>query len=101
MSVYENQLQRVAQNILEANDAHAKTQGWGLGHRSMLAVIAFGANGESSYGEPEDEIMLDQILFTRGAMTDALGRTTMLAVITLWQDLKYIERESDVLSRSL
>ena len=101
MRIYENQLQRVAQNIFNANDAQAKTQGWDLGHRSLLAVIAFGANGNSSYadGESYGEIMLDQMLFTRGALTDALGRTKMLAVNTPWQDLKYVEPESDILGR--
>lgn len=67
----------------------------------MLAILAFGANGESWYGEPYDDIRLNQILFTRGAVIDALGRTTMLAVKTLWKDICYIEPESDILTHSL
>ena len=101
MRIYENQLQRIAQQIFGASDVEAR--GWGLGHRStsMLAIIAFGANGESWYGEPLDDIRLNQILFTRGAVTDVLGRTTMLAVKTLWKNIHYIEPESDILTHSL
>ena len=101
LHIYESQLQRVAQDIFSASDVEAKTQGWGLGNRSLLAVIAFGANGESSYGERHDEIKLKQMLFTRGIMTDALGRTKMLAVKTLWKNIYYIEPESDILTHSL
>lgn len=101
MHIYENQLQRIAQNIFIANDAQAKAQGWGLSHRSTLAVVAFGTNGESSYGEEHEDIRLSQILFTRGTMLDALGRTSMLAVNTHWDDIKYIEPESDILTPSL
>lgn len=97
LCIYDNQLQRVAQYLFRANDTEAKAQGWGLGHRSTLAVIAFGGNGESSYGEVHEEIKLNQILFTRGTMIDALGRTKMLAVNTFWEDIKYIEPESDIL----
>ena len=98
MSIYENQLQRLAQLIFDASDVKAKTSGWGLGHRSMLTVLAFGANGESSYEEQNDEIKLDQIVFTRGAVTDALGRTKMQPVRTLRKNLVFIEPESDILS---
>lgn len=47
MRIYESQLQRIARMIFNASDTEAKTRGRGLGHRSMLAVIAFGANDTS------------------------------------------------------
>lgn len=99
MDICENQLQRVAQNIFNPNDAYAKTQGWGLGHRSLLAIIAFGGDGETPYEQSEkaDQVMLGQIFFARGTIIDALGRAKMIAVNTLLQDLQYIEPESDII----
>lgn len=97
MRIYENQLQRLAQLIFNASDVKAKNSGWGLGHRSRLAVLAFGANSTSSYGQPNDDIKLEQIVFTRGAVTDALGRTVMLPVKTFWKHIELIEPGSEIL----
>lgn len=45
--------------------------------------------------------MLNQMIFTCGAVTDASGKTEMVAVKTLSRNLDYIEPESDILIRSL
>lgn len=98
--LYEHNLQRLAQQIFEASDFHAKTQSWGLGHRSMLAVVAFGANGKTPFDE-EENVSLKQVPFVRGTKVDAFGTQSMLAVKTVWKMVQFIEPESDVLNHSL
>lgn len=99
LHLYDNQLQRLAQYILASSDANAKSRLWGLGHRSRLAVIAFGANGESEYALQNDGFTkLKQTIFTRGERIDALGRRSMIATKTLWRHLYYIESETEILS---
>ena len=98
--LYEHTLQRLAQQIFEASDANSKEQGWGLGHRSLLAVVAFGANGKS----PPDGASgpdLKQLPFVRGLKVDPFGKTAMLAVKTLWKMIQFIEPESDILNHSI
>ena len=97
--LYEHGLQRLAQQIFEASDANSKEQGWGLGHRSMLSVVAFGANGSSSYCQ--GDIRLKQLPFVRGQKIDAFGNVSLLAVKTQWKMVKFIEPGSDVLNHSL
>lgn len=75
--------------------------GWAFGHHSMLAVINFGAIWVMWYREPDDDIELNQMVFTRGIMTDALVRMKMLAVKILWKNLDYFEPQSDILTHSL
>ena len=98
--LYEHALQRLAQHIFESSDANSKEQGWGLGHRSLLAVVAFGANGKSA-PDIESSLRLKQLPFVRGSKVDAFGKTEMLAVKTLWKMVKYIETESDILNHSI
>ncbi|KAL2045738.1 hypothetical protein N7G274_002169 [Stereocaulon virgatum] len=98
--LYEHNLQRLAQQIFEASDINSAVQGWGLGNRSMLSVIAFGANGKTPYDERQ-HIRLKQVPFVRGTQTDAFGKTSMLAVKTMWKMVQFIEPESDVLNHSL
>ena len=98
--LYEHALQRLAQQIFEASDAHSKEQGWGLGHRSLLAVIAFGANGKTP-PDGESNFQLKQLPFVRGLRVDPFGKTEMLAVKTLWKMVQFIEPESDILNHSI
>lgn len=98
--LYEHDLQRLAQQIFEASDSHSKEQGWGLGYRSMLAVIAFGANGKSSF-DNDGKVKLKQVPFVRGQKIDAFGNKSMLAVKTLWKMVQFVEPDSDVLNHSL
>lgn len=98
--LYEHALQRLAQQIFEASDAHSKEQGWGLGHRSLLAVVAFGANGKTP-PDGESNFQLKQLPFVRGFKTDPFGKTEMLAVKTLWKMVQFIEPESDILNHSI
>lgn len=97
--LYEHALQRLAQQILEASDAHSKEQGWGLGHRSLLAVVAFGANGKTS-PDGESILKLKQLPFVRGLKVDPFGKAEMLAVKTMWRMVQFIEPESDILNFS-
>lgn len=98
--LYEHNLQRLAQQIFEASDINSAEQGWGLSHRSMLSVIAFGANGKTPYDE-QQQVKLKQVPFVRGTQTDAFGKTSMLAVKTIWKMVQFIEPESDILNHSL
>lgn len=98
--LYEHTLQRLAQKIFEASDANSKEQGWGLGHRSLLAVVAFGANGKSP-PEGTSGPDLKQLPFVRGLKVDPFGKTEMLAVKTLWRMVQFIEPESDILDHSI
>ena len=98
--LYEHNLQRLAQQIFEASDINAKEHGWGLGHRSMLAVIAFGANGTSTY-DNDSPLKLKQVPFVRGRKTDPFGKTSMLAVKTLWKMVQFVEPDSDILNHSM
>ena len=99
--LYEHALQRLAQQIFEASDAHAKEQGWGLGHRSLLAVVAFGANGKTPPEGGSNFPPLKQLPFVRGLKVDPFGKTEMLAVKTLWRMVQFIEPESDILNHSI
>lgn len=98
--LYEHTLQRLAQQIFEASDVNAKEKGWGLGHRSLLAVVAFGANGKSP-PEGSSEPELKQLPFVRGLKVDPFGKTEMLAVKTQWKMVQFIEPESDILNHSI
>ena len=98
--LYEHNLQRLAQQIFEASDTNSAQEGWGLGHRSMLSVIAFGANGKTHYDE-QQHVKLKQVPFVRGTQTDAFGKTSLLAVKTVWKMVQFIEPESDILNYSL
>ena len=98
--LYEHDLQRLAQQIFEASDVHSKEQGWGLGHRSMLAVVAFGANGKTQFDE-HGRIKLKQVPFVRGQKVDPFGDTSFLAVKTTWKMVQFVETESDILNHSL
>ena len=101
LEIYEGQLQKVAQHMFILSDTEAKSQGWGFGDRSMLAVVAFGANGESLYWAHEHFMTMKQLVFTRGKTVDGLGRTKMTALKTLLHYAVLIEPESDILCRSL
>ena len=98
--LYEHALQRLAQQIFEASDSHSKEQGWGLGNRSLLAVVAFGANWKS-HPESDSSLQLKQLPFVRGLKVDPFGKTEMLAVKTLWRMVQFIEPESDILNHSI
>ena len=67
----------------------------------MLSVIAFGANGKTPYDEQQQNIKLKQVSFVRGEQTDPFGKTSMLAVKTVWKMVQFIEPESDILNHSL
>ena len=101
--LYEHNLQRLAQQIFVASDENSQEQGWGLGHRSMLSVIAFGANGKTPYDEHGHsiKIKLKQVSFVRGMQVDPFGATSMVAVKTVWKMVQFIEPESDILNHSL
>ena len=102
LSLYEHQLQRLAQRIFEASDENASQNGWGLGTRSLLAVIAFGGNGKSLFDVSNNEMVkLKQIPFVRGLKVDPFGKSSLLAVKTEWRMVSYVEPESDILDHSL
>ena len=68
----------------------------------MLSVIAFGANGKTLYDEQgHHNIKLKQVSFVRGMQVDPFGKTSMLAVKTVWKMVQFIEPESDILNHSL
>lgn len=67
----------------------------------MLSVIAFGANGKTSYDEQGHTVKLKQVSFVRGKQMDPFGETTMMAVKTVWKMVQFIEPESDILNHSL
>lgn len=102
LSLYEHHLQRLAQRIFESSDENATERGWGLGTRSLLAVIAFGSNGKSLYeNNGDDQLKLKQIPFVRGLKVDPFGKSSLLAVRTEWRMVRYVEPESDILNHSL
>lgn len=102
LNLYEHHLQRLAQRIFEASDENAIEKGWGLGTRSLLAVVAFGGNGKSLLVGSNDEIVkLKQIPFIRGLKVDPFGKSSLLAIRTEWRMVRYVEPESDVLNHSL
>lgn len=86
--------------MFEASDIHSKSQGWGLGHRSKLAVIAFGGNGSTQYNE-NLSFKLKQMPFVRGTRVTPFGVHEMEAVRVRWKEVAWIEAESDVLNHSM
>lgn len=102
LSLYEHHLQRLAQRIFEASDENAAKRGWGLGTRSLLAVVAFGSNGKSLYESNGDNpFKLKQMPFIRGLKVDPFGKSSLLALRTEWHMICYVEPESDILNHSL
>lgn len=125
LELYHHHLQRLAQQIFDASDEYSRSQvstfvarrsrhcfaalgspiddqqeSWNLPNRSNLRVIAFGANGMSTYEESKSAKLI-QTPFVRGAKVDPLGGREMLAVKVTWKQVAWIEGESDVLNRSM
>ena len=90
------ELQSIAQGIFESSDGVAKYEGFGFGNRSGLSVIAWGG---SNYPGQDRNVKIDlkTVPFLRGVQIDPFGQTSVLAYLTKWQLIKYVEPESDIL----
>ena len=75
-------------------------QGWGLGNRSYLSVLAFGGNGSTPYDESKP-VKLKQMPFVRGTKIGPFGDTEMCATRIMWKQLGWVEGESDMLNHSM
>ena len=97
---YESRLQILAFEMFYAHDQEARKRRSSFGKRSKLAVVAFGANGDSRYRDGSD-LKLNQLIFTRSEVIDDYGEMQMTALKTLWRHVRFIEPRIGVLIDSL
>ena len=103
--IYECQLQLSAQDMFITSAGKGEKQDCDLFHRSMLAVIAFGANdllGTSLVNESMICYLKKKyMLFTRGELIDRLGQKKLTSVRTLRKDIEAIEPFPTILAEAL
>lgn len=96
LEFYKYKLPRLLQNTFEISDRHAIEMNWGLGSRSMLSVIAVGANG-TVMSNGDHHVKLEPVQYVRGQQIDAFGNRSMMAVKIARHLVRFIEPESDIL----